>query len=63
MPTGPAGIEYAKVEAMEGKSPMMLKEMPKTSIMVKLRRNSCLYPIPAVSQHQYALAFNRRIGR
>ena len=42
MPTGPAGIEYARVEAMDGMSPMIEKAMPKTSIKVKLRRNSCL---------------------
>ncbi len=37
-------MEYARVEAIDGKRPMILKAMPKTSIMVKLRRNSCLYP-------------------
>lgn len=35
MPTGPAGIEYANVLAIDGSRPMMLKAMPKTSIMVK----------------------------
>lgn len=44
IPTGPAGIEYDSVEAMDGKSPIILKAMPKTSIIVKFRRNSCLYP-------------------
>ena len=37
-------MEYASVEAIDGKSPIMLKAIPKTSIIVKLRRNSCLYP-------------------
>lgn len=41
-PTGPAGMEYANVDAMEGRRPMMEKAIPKTSIMVKLRRSSCL---------------------
>jgi hypothetical protein len=41
-PTGPAGIENARVEAMEGNRPMMEKAMPKTSIMEKFRLNSCL---------------------
>ena len=41
-PTGPAGMEYANVDAMDGKRPMILNAMPKTSIMVKLRRSSCL---------------------
>ena len=44
IPTGPAGIEYDNVEAIDGKSPIILKAMPKTSIIVKLRRSSCLYP-------------------
>lgn len=44
MPTGPAGMEKASVEAMDGRSPIMLKAIPKTSSMVKLRRSSCLYP-------------------
>lgn len=35
MPTGPAGIEYANVLAMEGIKPMILKAIPKTSIIVK----------------------------
>ena len=42
IPTGPAGIEYASVEAIEGRRPMMEKAIPKTSIKVKFRRNSCL---------------------
>lgn len=42
IPTGPAGMEYARVEAIDGRSPMILKAMPKTSIMVKFRLNSCL---------------------
>ena len=37
-------MEYESVEAMDGKSPIILKAIPKTSIIVKLRRNSCLYP-------------------
>ena len=41
-PTGPAGIEYDNVDAIDGKRPMMLNEIPNISIMVKLRRNSCL---------------------
>lgn len=44
IPTGPAGIEYDSVEAMDGKSPIILNAIPKTSIIVKFRRNSCLYP-------------------
>ena len=43
-PTGPAGIEYDSVLAILGSRPMILKAIPKTSIMVKLRRSSCLYP-------------------
>jgi hypothetical protein len=31
MPTGPAGMENESVEAMEGKSPMMLKATAKIS--------------------------------
>ena len=42
IPTGPAGIEYASVEAIDGKSPIILNAIPKTSIIVKFRRNSCL---------------------
>ena len=49
IPTGPAGIEYASVEAIEGRRPMIEKAMPKTSIKVKFRRNSCLYPSFALS--------------
>lgn len=41
-PTGPAGIEYANVEAIDGSRPMIENAMPKTSIMLKLRLNSCL---------------------
>ena len=37
-------MEYDSVEAMDGKSPIILKAIPKTSIIVKFRRNSCLYP-------------------
>jgi hypothetical protein len=48
MPTGPAGTEKESVEAMDGRSPMMLNAIPNTSIMVKLRRSSCLYPNLAV---------------
>ena len=44
MPAGPAGIEKERVDAIEGRRPMILKAIPKTSIMVKLRRSSCLYP-------------------
>ena len=44
IPAGPAGIEYANVLAIDGSSPMIEKAMPKTSIMVKFRRSSCLYP-------------------
>jgi hypothetical protein len=44
MPTGPAGMEKASVEAMDGRSPIILNAIPKTSIIVKLRRSSCLYP-------------------
>jgi len=48
IPIGPAGMENERVEAMEGSSPMILKAIPKTSIMVKLRRSSCLYPSLAI---------------
>ena len=41
-PTGPAGMEYASVDAIEGSKPMIEKAMPKTSIILKLRLNSCL---------------------
>ncbi len=42
IPAGPAGIEYARVLAIDGNRPMMLNAMPKTSIIVKLRFN--LFP-------------------
>lgn len=42
MPAGPDGMEYANVLAIEGSSPMILKAIPKTSIMVKFRRSSAL---------------------
>ena len=48
IPTGPAGIEKARVEAIEGSKPMMEKAIPNTSIIVKLRRSSCLYPSLAI---------------
>lgn len=44
MPTGPAGIEKDSVDAMEGKRPMILKAIAPTSIVVKVRLSSCLYP-------------------
>ena len=44
IPTGPAGMENESVDAIEGNKPMILNAMPKTSINVKLRRSSCLYP-------------------
>lgn len=53
MPTGPAGIEYDSVEAMDGRSPIILKAIPKISIIVKFRRNSCLYPSFAGSSVSY----------
>ena len=49
MPAGPAGIEKDSVDAIEGRSPMILNAMPKTSIIVKLRRSSCLYPSLAIA--------------
>ena len=55
IPAGPEGIEYAKVLAMDGSSPIMLNAMPNTSINVKLRLNalgmisSC--PRPKSYQH------------
>ena len=58
IPTGPAGMEYASVEAMDGKSPMILKAIPKTSIIVKLRRNSCLYPSFAESRIRQLFLFS-----
>lgn len=42
MPAGPEGIEYAKVDAIDGRRPIMLNEMPKISSGLKLRRSSCL---------------------
>lgn len=42
IPTGPAGMENAKVEAIEGIRPIMLNAIPKTSIIEKFRRSSCL---------------------
>ena len=57
IPTGPAGMEYASVEAMDGKSPMILKAIPKTSIIVKFRRNSCLYPSFAKSGIRHMFSF------
>ena len=42
IPAGPAGIEKARVEAIEGSNPMIENAIPKTSIVVKLRRSSCL---------------------
>ena len=51
-PAGPAGIEYDKVDAIDGKRPMILKAIPKISIIVKFRRSSCLYPSLAVVNHQ-----------
>ena len=51
-PTGPAGIEYASVDAIDGRRPMILKAIPNTSIIVKLRRNSCLYPSLAMMDCQ-----------
>lgn len=50
IPTGPAGIEKDRVDAIEGRSPMILNAIPKTSIIVKLRRSSCLYPSLAGGQ-------------
>ena len=58
IPTGPAGTEYASVEAMDGKSPMILNAIPKTSIIVKLRRNSCLYPRFAESRIRQLFLFS-----
>lgn len=48
IPAGPAGIENASVEAIEGSKPMILNAIPKTSIIEKFRRSSCLYPNLAV---------------
>jgi hypothetical protein len=42
IPTGPAGTEKARVEAMEGSNPIMLNAIPNTSIIVKFLRSSCL---------------------
>ena len=42
-PTGPAGMEKDRVLAIEGSKPMIENAIPKTSIMLKLRRSSCLY--------------------
>ena len=48
IPAGPAGIENASVDAMDGSKPMILNAIPKTSIIEKFRRSSCLYPSLAV---------------
>jgi hypothetical protein len=53
MPTGPAGMENASVEAIEGSRPMILNAIPKISIKVKFRRSSCLYPSLAISLCQH----------
>ena len=58
IPAGPAGIEYDNVDAMDGKSPIMLKAIPKTSIIAKFRRNSCLYPSFAGSNVRYIYWFS-----
>ena len=55
MPTGPAGIEKDSVDAMEGKRPMMLKAIAPTSIVVKVRLSSCLYPSFAKALRQSKL--------
>jgi hypothetical protein len=47
-PTGPAGMEYASVLAIEGNRPMIENAIPKISNRVKFRRSSCLYPSFAV---------------
>lgn len=36
-PAGPAGREYARVDAMDGRRPIIEKAIPKTSIIVKFR--------------------------
>ena len=59
IPAGPAGIENDSVDAMDGKSPIILKAMPKTSIIVKFRRNSCLYPSFAGSNVRYTYRFSQ----
>ena len=48
MPTGPAGMLYDRVDAIEGNSPMILKAMLNTSTVEKFRFSSCLYPRVAV---------------
>lgn len=55
-PTGPAGIEKASVEAMLGSRPMIEKAMPKTSIIEKLRLNSCLYLYSVNEKKQYSIS-------
>lgn len=40
-------VEFKQTHAMEGNNPMMLKPSPKTSIALKDRLNSCLYPSAA----------------
>lgn len=60
MPAGPAGMEKESVDAIDGRSPIILKAMPKTSTMVKLRRSSCLYPSLAdVLRRQHGLTTSR----
>jgi hypothetical protein len=44
IPTGPAGIDRVKVEAIEGNKLIMLNAIPNTSKVEKFRFNSCLYP-------------------
>lgn len=53
-PTGPAGTENDKVLAIEGSKPIIANAIPKTSIMLKLRRSSCLYLVKSISA-QYNL--------
>ena len=52
-------MENDSVDAMDGKSPIILKAMPKTSIIVKFRRNSCLYPSFAGSNVRYSHWFSQ----
>jgi hypothetical protein len=50
IPAGPAGMEKARVLAIDGNKPIMLNAMPNTSIIVKLRF-SCSY-VNILYQHK-----------
>jgi len=45
---------------MDGRRPIILKAIPKTSIMVKFRRSSCLYPSIAEGDVSSAAGYTKR---